>query len=97
MCRPRFRPGAVSRDARVSPDQLIPGRLGDALGLSLRLLLTAVVTGRATRSSAGAGTKSLARASVSSLVGSSQASHAEGGRITGIRSWIGAMVSLGWW
>jgi hypothetical protein len=28
MCRP----GAVSRDARVSPDQLIPGRLGDELG-----------------------------------------------------------------
>ena len=30
-CHPRFRPGAVSRDARVSPDQLIPGRLGDEL------------------------------------------------------------------
>jgi hypothetical protein len=89
MCRPRFRPGAVSRDARVSPGQLIPGRLGDELGSVVAGAVDRRVTGRATRSSAGAGTKSLARAPVSSFVGSSQASHAAGGRMAGRRSWIG--------
>ena len=41
------------------------------------------------------GREQFGEASVSSLVGSSQASHAEGGRITGIRSWTGAIVALG--
>ena len=41
------------------------------------------------------GREQFGRASVSSLVGSSEASHAEGGRITGKRWWIGAIGSFG--
>lgn len=37
----------------------------------------------------------MARASLSSLVGSSHASHADGARMSGMRSWIGAIVSFG--
>jgi hypothetical protein len=55
---------------------------------------TSLLTGCTTSRSLDAGTSSRCNTSGSWTSGSSQVSHASGGRITGIRSWIGAMVSL---
>ena len=64
-------------------------------GPSLRTLLTFVEIGRRVISAGGAGTSSLDRSSRSCTSRSSQVSHASGGRITGIRSWMVAMTSFG--
>ena len=60
-----------------------------------RALFTAVLTGCNVMSDAGAGTSSLPSVSRSSFSGSSHAAQALGGSITGIRSWISAIFSLG--
>src|SRR4051812_4127463 len=60
----------------------------------LRTLLTSDDTGWTVSNVSGAGSSSPDSDSRSSLVGSSHAAHADCGRITGIRSWIGAIVPL---
>src|SRR5690606_193770 len=64
-------------------------------GPLFRTLFTSVDTGRSTVRAGSAGTSSLPSWSRSSLSRSSQASQADAGRITGIRSWIVAITSFG--
>ena len=99
------RPSAAHRQTlgrRQPPSPAEPATMIWSAGISaassaplLRTLLTSVDTGRSSVIDAGAGTSSFPSVSMSSLSGSSHSSHAEGGRITGIRSWICAIVSLG--
>src|SRR5262247_3618889 len=71
-----------------------PATSATSSGPLLRTLFTRSDTGWAVSSLAGAGTRTRARVTVSQLAGSSHASQAAGGRMTGIRSCSGATVSL---
>src|SRR4029078_1997912 len=63
-------------------------------GPLFRALFTSVLTGYASSNASSAGTSNSAVVSTSCSSGSSHRSHADSGRITGMRLWIGAMSSL---